>query len=336
MDGKTCEEASDGRELGWFPQLLLSAGDWSSNSFSAEEALRRILQGDSVSPESENEYFAEAPVDAPVFRPHDVRILIRTDEGPYHSLTKIVPYADGGFAVLVPYHKARTGWLAKMPADYNKTSFRVTFNECLNYSAEDRVKLSYHADGFVQFSSETAGKIISGRDPVTGEPKGLGLMTSPISNPIRTGPTFSIAAWPLSDFVTVSEKRATDLLFESPDLYYSSCTPEIANGVLLEAFVFDKAYWSGIRRDANGEYRLSMFHPGAPGPGSIREWKIVRLANYQVIGLSVSLVRVTSPHPSGFSLHGPGVRRRDGTGEVLMAAYPDPTSSSQSKTPLDR
>jgi hypothetical protein len=50
----------------------------------------------------------------------------------------------------------------------------VPADELVSFTVEDRAKLSYHTDGFVQFSSENPGRIISGRDPSTGEPKGPG------------------------------------------------------------------------------------------------------------------------------------------------------------------
>jgi hypothetical protein len=283
-------------------------------------------------------YFSKAGTDTVPFKPVDVRVLVRTTpNGPYHKLTKIVPYADGGFAVLVPYHKERCGWLAKMPVDYNKTAFPVANAECVNYSAEDRVKLSYHADGFVQFSSETPGKITSGRDPITGEPKGLGLITQPISDPIRTGPTIVVVAWPLADFEVEPAPRETDIRFDAHEMYYRHCTPEMANAVMLEGFVFHKILWSGVRRNEKGEYHVSITHSGSPAPGTVMDWKLVRLANYGLLGLATSFMKLKSPHPSGFALHGPGIRRPDGTGEVLNAVFPAPFSKSKGVvTALDR
>src|SRR5436190_17943309 len=121
-------------------------------------------------------------------------VCIRHD-GVIRKITKTVPYSDGGFALLVPYHSARVGYLTKMPVDYSKRGeILVERAEIVEYTADDRVKLSYHPDGFVQFSGERAGKIISGRDPDTGEPRGIGVLTNPMREPMASGPNCGMQA----------------------------------------------------------------------------------------------------------------------------------------------
>src|ERR1700677_305009 len=85
------------------------------------------------------------------------------------KITKIIGLNGEGFSVLVPYHRARSGFLFKVPVDPAKVlkpgSSVVPWKACVAFTAEDRVKLSYHSDGFAQFSSEISGRITSGRDP---------------------------------------------------------------------------------------------------------------------------------------------------------------------------
>jgi hypothetical protein len=122
-------------------------------------------------------------------------VAVRDALGVNRKIAKIIHHSEGGFAVMVPYHKARSGTLLKIPLDYDlKGASWVPFGECVGYSANDRVKLSFHPDGFVQFSGENPSKILSGRDPDTGQPRGLGLMSNPLSHPVRSGPTFGISA----------------------------------------------------------------------------------------------------------------------------------------------
>jgi len=64
------------------------------------------------------------------------------DQGTLRKITKIVPYKQGGFAVLAPYHNARQGFLAKHPVDYSQPTFKIRLEDMVAYSAEDRVKLS--------------------------------------------------------------------------------------------------------------------------------------------------------------------------------------------------
>jgi len=37
-----------------------------------------------------------------------------------HKIAKVVSYKEGGFAVLTPYHSARSGYLTITPIDYKK------------------------------------------------------------------------------------------------------------------------------------------------------------------------------------------------------------------------
>ena len=92
----------------------------------------------------------------------------------------------------------------------------------MSFTVEDRAKLSYHTDGFVQFSSENPGRIISGRDISSGEPKGLGVISHPLTNPIWTGASASITAWGLDDFDLAGDLKNL-LVFEPDEIYYRGC-----------------------------------------------------------------------------------------------------------------
>lgn len=191
--------------------------------------------------------------------PAATTIAIKEPEGTIRKITKIVPYKEGGFAVLVPYHTARKGYLAKHRVDYRENDLHIRRTEITEYSADDRVKLSFHKDGFVQFSGEKAGKIVSGRDPESGEPKGLGiLLEHPLFNPITSGPTFNIIAWGLSEFEAIQGTSPVNtLVFSEEDFYYRRCTPDSCNAYLIEAFLFSQYYWSGTQY-RQGRLRLSL------------------------------------------------------------------------------
>jgi hypothetical protein len=128
------------------------------------------------------------------------------------------------------------------------------------YDANDRVKLSYHADGFVQFSGENSTKIQSGRDG-RGLPKGIGLQTAPISSPIKTGPTFGIACWGLSDFREDEAPSANDIVFEEHELYHRDCTPSNFNAYQVFGFVFPESLWGVVRMRGGGGYSLHVARP---------------------------------------------------------------------------
>ena len=65
------------------------------------------------------------------------------------------------------------------------------------FKSNAKIKLSIHQSGFTQFSGSG---VISGINQKTGEIKGLGLQSKPLSTPINTGPTFGIVLWGLEHF----------------------------------------------------------------------------------------------------------------------------------------
>jgi len=137
-----------------------------------------------------------------------IAIRPSTDQ-PARRITKIIGLNGAGFSVLAPYHKARSGFLFKLPVESTTAltpgTWQAPWGEIVGFTVEDRAKLTYHTDGFAQFSSELAGRIISGRDPSTGAPKGLGLFTHPLANPIWSGPSASMTVWGLDDFEVAYE-----------------------------------------------------------------------------------------------------------------------------------
>ncbi len=237
------------------------------------------------------------------------------------EILKIVPYRKGGFAVLAPYHKARKGHLLKHPLDYSKRHMEITRDESVEYSAEDRVKLSLHPDGFVQFSGENPGKIISGRDPRTGEPRGLGIMSRPLSTPINTGPTFGCVAWGAADFESFGGTGKRDVIaFTEEDYYYRGCTPNTWNGYVIEGFVLEERYWGATRR--RGEKLALTVMPMFEAIGAVFELRVVPLPEQPLLlGLMVSRITTEFQSPSGFVLNGPANIEES---QALAALYPAP------------
>ncbi|MCX6728567.1 MAG: hypothetical protein NTV39_02260 [Candidatus Saccharibacteria bacterium] len=114
----------------------------------------------------------------------------------YYNLFKLLPYKNGGFGVLLPiYDNTQFGRLGILDVGYGDDG-EVSSMELTNqqYRASDIVKFSYHPDGFVQFSSATNYKIVSGVS-VDGKPKGLGIQSWPLSNPISSGPSMTMSLW---------------------------------------------------------------------------------------------------------------------------------------------
>ncbi|HET7477943.1 MAG TPA: hypothetical protein VFJ72_00365 [Rubrobacteraceae bacterium] len=243
------------------------------------------------------------------------------DQGTLRKITKIVPYNSGGFAVLAPYHKAQKGYLFKHPVDYSQRRMEISREDNVEYSAEDRVKLSLHPDGFIQFSGENPGKIVSGRDPDTGDPRGLGIMSHPLDTPINTGPTFGCVAWGVADFESLDGIGKSNVIaFAEEDYYYRACTPDTWNGYLIEGFVLEERYW-GATRHRGGKLLLTVM-PMFEAIGAVFEFRVVPLPGQPLLlGMLVSRVRTEFQSPSGFTLSGPADVREE---LALAALYPAP------------
>jgi hypothetical protein len=253
--------------------------------------------------------------------------LVISDKGLRKKVTKIIPYNDGGFSILAPYHSARKGYLLKHTVDYSKLEVQYANPESFlaEYNASDRVKLSYHSDGFVQFSGENKGKIISGRDKDTGEPKGLGYFTNPISNPIRTGPSFGITLWGLEDFEEFQQPKSGETVveFTEEDLYFRS-PPNSCNGYIIEGFVFPERYWAGVRKIGDNLY-LTMTFYNFQATGAVMNLKIVPLhRENSLIGLVASNAQISFPNKSGFVLGAPAELgpTTKSTRNIMHAIYP--------------
>ena len=88
------------------------------------------------------------------------RVVVQDVTGQLHALCKIQPLGDGGYSVICPYHEAREGWLVKLPVGVGYgpcEATKISVENTTHYTASDRVKLSHHRDGLVQFSSERHG-----------------------------------------------------------------------------------------------------------------------------------------------------------------------------------
>jgi hypothetical protein len=234
------------------------------------------------------------------------------------KIIKIVPMRAGGYMVMAPYHQAREGFLAKHPVDYSRVGrFEMPLTDFTSYTADDRVKLSVHKDGFVQFSGEDPGKIRSGRDPVTGEPKGLGIVANRLKDVITTGPTFGVVVWGIEDFEPYTGDGRDAMIFTEREMYYRNCTPDTWNGFVIESFVLSFRMWSGVRGPAD-DLRISMGFRGFEGSGANLDFRVIQLPDQPVfLALAVSRIRVDFDPPSGFMLNSQSDMKH-----ALIAMYP--------------
>jgi hypothetical protein len=267
-------------------------------------------------------------------------IAIRPSAGEsLRKITKIIGLNGDGFSVLAPYHQARSGFLFKHLVDL-KALLRqgtrlVAFEECEGFTAENRAKLTYHVDGFAQFSSEGSGKIISGRDPKTGEPKGLGLFTHPLSTPIVTGPSAGVTVWGMEDFESVRENESL-VTFEPKDVYYRDCLPKDANTWHLAIHAFAVRAIPPLQFEGDQAVMQYQLHSMSGVPGAVIRLKVIHLQAERVyLGLYVERFIGKWPSKSGWSLGGPGNFTLYQSGYGLRAVYPRDVLPVDGRASLD-
>jgi hypothetical protein len=253
------------------------------------------------------------------------------------KLTKIVSLNGGGFSVLAPYHKARSGFLCKIPVDPSSDPPESREWKAVDgFTAESRAKLSYHVDGFAQFSSERQGELLSGRDPHTGEPKGLGLMTHPLANPIWSGPSAMVTVWGLDDFEPLTNPKGS-IVFQPQDCYFRACDPSDANGWVLSIYVFPICKVPPCQY-LDGECVCDVAIDHLNGPlACVMRLKVVRLQKENVfLGLAMNRAVLSFPSSSGWIINGPGDYSAAKKGHALMACYPRDSIPVVGRLPLDR
>jgi hypothetical protein len=254
------------------------------------------------------------------------------------KVTKIIGLRGEGFSMLTPYHTTQSGYLCKMPVDPKaEGTYQGRWEDMIGYTVEKRVKLTYHVDGFVQFSSISRGDIISGRDAETGQPKGLGLFTHPLSSPIFSGPSVGVTLWGLQDFVELETSNNNALIFEPHHFFYRACSPDTANGWIVSVYVFPSGVVPPCRLEG-GHYLLDVAIEPLNFPLlSVMRLSLIHLLEEKVfLGIAISRAIVSFPSPSGWTMNGPGDFTRDRKGHVLVGFYPRTAIPVQGLPVLDR
>jgi hypothetical protein len=242
-------------------------------------------------------------------------IAIQDVDEPPRKVLRLLALGDGSFAISAPYHPARTGVLTKIRVPDGLSLDRPRWVPVeVEYRVSDLVKLMYHAGGFVQFSRAGKGNIRSGRTAPEEFliPKGLGLDTSPITEPIETGPTLG------ADFGSIGDCKQLDpsdrtpvVLFRENDLLVrqdDDLGPPHAFGV--EFWVFP----GNERRNAiivDGHWILERMIPGVPVPAAFRVFDLPTPLAF--LGIQVRRwhrdpepdTPEATPIPFGYSLSGP-------------------------------
>jgi len=230
---------------------------------------------------------------------------------------------------MVPYHAAKNGFLLKHSVRYNHSIGPVPCPTAIPFTASDRVKLSIHLDGFVQFSGENTKRIVSGRHPETGEPKGIGIVFDHSIEGIRSGPLFAITIWGIEDFAEQKHPVGSCLEFSQEDIY--SDRPLLCGGdQIAYAFEFFILDCSILRRERRFCSRGDFVRLELPRSDTTiiyrHDLRVIDLPGQSnFLGCLVSRISVTEQSPSGYQMSGPSFAPFGSDDFVtIRACYPAP------------
>jgi hypothetical protein len=132
-------------------------------------------------------------------------LCIREKEKIYKILSVNASKNDGSLNVFFPYCSEKRVYIYQHKHKYKVGKSKIKRKQIIKeYLADKNTKLSIHQSGFVQLSGNG---ILSGVNEKTGEPKGIGVFSSPLSNPVSSGPTFGFQCWGLENgFEVLTEK----------------------------------------------------------------------------------------------------------------------------------
>lgn len=231
-------------------------------------------------------------------------------EGQKKRICKIIPLSDGGFSITPPSHKSKSGVLLKSPYMNKLGVTYVPATDFVPFTASDRVKLSYHPDGFVQFSTSGSSPIISGRD-ASGIPRGVGLIAAPLNTPINTGPSVSIAAWGLAEYQDwVTRKKEASIHFEERDFYKDglrdSARSRGVSGFELSFMVFRTDMVKSFVPDFDTNHRVEIRPPRwLIAPCRELPARLIKVSDLVTLAVMVMRDRFEFGSASGYRMAGP-------------------------------
>lgn len=244
------------------------------------------------------------------------------------KLVQLRVAADSSVSVMVPFHPAKTGLLLKLQTPRFPTGNHGPFGDhkgtsrvVERYRVSVPVKLSVHASGFVQFSSFGKTAIRSGRGKdILAIPKGLGIDSNPLANPIATGPTFGAVfdAHDVCEVVTGKEKHPI-MLFEEGDFFERDAHNGSHRHVYrVEGFFFHADEKRNAMLMRKGLTLTRAYSPLRPH--WIVDFRVVELpSRLAFLGICVSRQHWCLDNGTGYMIGGP----RDRTGEFSVAGlYP--------------
>jgi hypothetical protein len=261
------------------------------------------------------------------------RIAIRDASGVGRQVIRIT-MQDDGFGVQVPYHPAKNGWIYELPLDYAKTKFTVPLSAGKHYTVSDVAKLSFHMNGFVQFSRGGGKPIVSGFNPNLNLIKGAGLRAP---DPVRVsmGPLFGVQIYGIENFDQCTTKPVE--MFELGELWYRAGeATENDTAFNVEVFMLPNDLL-GAARAVNSKRMLRSKLPFKSQIWFEHDIRVVEMPRLPFfLGVIVSRIPADAGLSSGYKIMGPGCGGPGEAKKCIVAQYPCPEMvSTLNPTSLD-
>ncbi len=210
------------------------------------------------------------------------------EERTTYAMFKLIMAKDGSYYVTVPYHPLNKAIATLATMNYAQQG-KLGLSDALDTNAikvtvldddDQRLKLSHHPDGFIQFSGEG---ILSGRNP-NGTAKGMGIQSWSLTNPTM-GPSFGVSFMEPTVCGRLEEPHGSHLIFSDHELEHMR--PEGLRGVRFQGHYLPPHYREFVRRTSSGQYEMGLINSD----------------NHAVLPLKIALGGIDSDFPGIIGLH---------------------------------
>lgn len=266
-------------------------------------------------------------------------VCIKEDDKIYKVISVKIDREDESIYVFFPYYKEKQAFIFQHKHKYKSGRQKIKKSQITKEFIVDKTaKLSIHKNGFVQLSGNG---ILSGIYEETGNPKGVGVFSSPLDNPVSSGPTFCFQCWGLSDGFELLTQRKKDIQYIILDknkddfVERKNVKDKKSNTYILEFFIFPKEANQFVC-DYEGEPFIDhIMYNYIPAPGAIFAHPVLDLKNFSgVICVFPALVwsQFAQDNNSGYILGSPGgsdcLHDKSMTGNVFCLICPRKISYS--------
>ncbi|MFZ2310453.1 MAG: hypothetical protein WAW11_02825 [Patescibacteria group bacterium] len=261
-------------------------------------------------------------------------ICIKEDDKIYKIISFSSSPKDGSINVFFPYCSEKDAYIFQFKHIYKPGIERITKNNLRKeYTVNRETKLSIHSSGFVQLSGNG---IKSGIDLETGSPKGVGVFSSPLSQPVNSGPTTVFSCWNIKNgFEELTKKKSNTqyIVLDSKDFHDRPTKNKgTSTRYTLEFFIFPSEANEYVYEHNGGcfiDHRMDTYihNPGVRFTHPVLDFK-----NFNgVVAVFPCIIndKIGENEPSGYFLSSPGgrsnIKEDSEGGNIFMIRCPRKT-----------